>query len=287
MLYVVEQVTHYQYESTVTSSINKCRMMPIQDFEQRCLSYELEVDPQTTVYHHQDYWHNPVQTFYIHVPHEELRIVTRSVVRLSRQVPTESMAWSFRESLALFGNRSFQGKYAEFLQTTAYTKLDQEAARQVSEPIWQQSRHPLAFVKELNRYIYQHFSYEAGTSTVHSTAQDLWDKRKGVCQDFTHFMLAICRYRGIPARYVSGYVYCGEDAAMRGDSATHAWVEVYIPGIGWVGFDPTNHKYAVNQHIRMAIGRDYLDIVPLKGVYEGGKQTLSVKVSIHLQQERG
>ena len=127
------------------------------------------------------------------------------------------------------------------------------------------------------------FTYQPGTTDIESSAQEFLEQKKGVCQDFSHLMLSMCRYRGISARYVSGYVNGGQDAALRGDAATHAWIEVAIPTLGWIGFDPTNNIYALNQHIRMAVGRDYGDIVPVKGVYwSGGKQDMTVKVSTSL-----
>ena len=106
--------------------------------------------------------------------------------------------------------------------------------------------------------------------------------KKGVCQDISHVMLGILRAKHIPARYVSGYLYVGENSALVGDAASHAWVEVMVPGIGWVGLDPTNNVEALENHIRVGVGRDYGDVSPVQGVYRGGSHKLDVKVSVSL-----
>ncbi|MFP3421973.1 transglutaminase family protein, partial [Bacillus sp. SIMBA_161] len=116
-------------------------------------------------------------------------------------------------------------------------------------------------------YVFDHFTYDGESTTVTTKASESFDLKKGVFQDITHVMLGILRNKNIPARYVSGYLYVGEDSALVGDAASHAWVEFMVPGIGWVGLDPTNNVEALENHIRVGAGRDYNDVSPVQGVY--------------------
>ncbi|HET7577888.1 MAG TPA: transglutaminase family protein [Bacillales bacterium] len=279
MKYEIRQTNHFTYEGPVRQSINQFRLKPIEDAGQKVLSFERIIFPKTKCYAHQDYWGNHVETFYLWEAHDTLTIETNSVVEVcKKQVPS---SFVFDESmLKAFESESFKQDYAEFLMVTDYTNIDAMKMTETTEDIWVKSPDPFQFVNRLNTYLFETLTYVPGSTTVTTTAEEVLQKKEGVCQDYTHLMLALCRHRGLPARYVSGYIYTGENSAMRGDAATHAWIEVAIPKIGWVGFDPTNNVLAHDQHIRLAVGRDYQDIVPVKGVYIGGQQNLDVKVGV-------
>ncbi|HET7628619.1 MAG TPA: transglutaminase family protein [Bacillales bacterium] len=279
MKYEIRQTNHFTYEGSVSHSINQFRLKPIEDHEQKCLSFDVTIDPEATCYIHNDYWGNHVETFYIWESHDKLMIETHSVVEVcKKQIPPSP---SFNEEmLQMFDSDAFKQEYAEFLVQTDYTTIDQAKIEAVTDKIWEQSKDPHDFVNRVNTYLYETFTYVPGATTVETKAEEVLNNEEGVCQDYTHVMLALCRHRGIPARYVSGYIYVDENSAMRGDAATHAWVEIALPNIGWVGFDPTNNVIAKDQHIRLAVGRDYQDIVPVKGIYIGGKQHLQVGVSV-------
>jgi transglutaminase-like putative cysteine protease len=142
---------------------------------------------------------------------------------------------------------------------------------------------PLSLLKELNQSIFSAFKYKPKATRVNSPIEDALSSRQGVCQDFAHVFIALLRSMRIPARYVSGYLYHGSENQDRSsDGATHAWVEAWLPGPGWIGFDPTNNLLASERHIRTAIGRDYADVPPTRGVFRGEastKLTVSVAVS--------
>ena len=140
---------------------------------------------------------------------------------------------------------------------------------------------PLTALRTLTRGIYDSFEYESGITEVHSPIEHALSERRGVCQDFAHIMIAIARSWGIPTRYVSGYLYHkGSRDRSRAD-ATHAWVESYLPSLGWVGFDPTNNILPGERHVRAAVGRDYADVPPTRGTYTGGADSeLSIAVSL-------
>ncbi len=275
MNYTIMQIINYTYSGPVKQSINQCILKPIHDINQQCLSHTFQIEPNETVYNYIDYWGNTVETFYMKEPHRELRITTQSLVTVNRLFPDGQL------QLELNDREKLNQQYAEFLRKSSFTHMPDSILEELTALLWSSSIDILDYVNKVNHYIYETFSYESGSTNVDTTAQQFFDHKRGVCQDFTHLMLSMCRYKGIPARYVSGYVYCGQDSAMRGDAAMHAWVEVMLPGMGWIGFDPTNNIYALNQHIRVAVGRDYADIVPVKGVYVGGQQqSMTVNVSI-------
>ena len=135
-------------------------------------------------------------------------------------------------------------------------------------------------VQQLNKYVYENFQYIKGITSIETTLDEVWKLRAGVCQDFAHILLVMLRLLNIPARYVSGYV-CPHNNNQRGEGATHAWVEAYIPFYGWLGLDPTNNCIVNDSHVRLAIGRKFSDCSPVKGTYKGtAKQTLEVGVSV-------
>ncbi|MBA4168730.1 MAG: transglutaminase family protein, partial [Chitinophagaceae bacterium] len=139
---------------------------------------------------------------------------------------------------------------------------------------------PLQVSCLLNEYVYKNFKYVAGITSVETTLEEVWKLKAGVCQDFAHILLVMLRMLGMPARYVSGYI-CPNKNGMRGEGATHAWVEVYIPYYGWLGLDPTNNCIANDMHVRLAVGRNFSDCSPVKGSYKGtSKHVLHVGVSV-------
>ena len=142
---------------------------------------------------------------------------------------------------------------------------------------------PLTTLRHLNQALYRAFAYAPQRTRVDSTLDEAIAQRRGVCQDFTHIMLALVRQMGIPGRYVSGYLYHRQENHDRSaEDATHAWMEAHLPGLGWVGFDPTNNLLAGDRHIRVAVGRDYADVPPTRGVFKGlasSELGVSVRVS--------
>jgi transglutaminase-like putative cysteine protease len=287
MKYTIKQTTEYIYDGPVSHSINQCKMEPLSDEEQRCLSFDMVLEPDTTIHKYVDYWGNHVQMFYLTKPHHVLRIKTESEVELQRSMPTEGITQETEDSVEIMESARYKSDYAEYLVQTDYTQLDQEVLEKLTMRLWGEAANPLDYVRKVNTYIYENYTYRSGATHVETSAQEFMDQQEGVCQDFTHFMLSMLRFRGVAARYVSGFVYCGQDSAMRGDAATHAWVEAALPVHGWVGLDPTNNIYATDQHIRIAVGRDYSDIAPFKGVYRGGKQKMNVSASVSLAGQQG
>ncbi|RYY60829.1 MAG: transglutaminase family protein [Chitinophagaceae bacterium] len=129
-------------------------------------------------------------------------------------------------------------------------------------------------------FVYKNFQYIKGITTIETTVREILEIRSGVCQDFAHLMLELLRNLDIPCRYVSGYI-CPNKNGMRGEGATHAWVEAWIPNSGWAGIDPTNNVWVTDTHVKLAVGRNFTDCTPVKGTFKGlARQSLSVYVSV-------
>jgi transglutaminase-like putative cysteine protease len=280
MIYQVEHRTTFSYDTRVDQSMNTLRLKPRSDECQRLLHYRTILTPATLTQEHVDLWGNHVETFYIPERHQQLDVTACSTVSIQKSPFIHHISYS-PEMERIFHSELFRQHYLPYLSDTARTYVTPEQVNAVRQEIGPMA-NPLQYALAVMDYIHTHFAYEEESTTVKTRAQDAFALRKGVCQDFSHIMLGILHAEGIPARYVSGYLYVGEDSALKGDAATHAWVEVMAPGIGWIGLDPTNNREALDHHIRVGTGRDYADVSPLTGVYRGGGQTLAVKVAVTL-----
>lgn len=286
MRYRIEHVTRYNYERPIQQSVNQCIMKPTADGSQTCLEYNLSITPDVKYFTHIDYWGNNVNTFYIWDDHKELVVKSNAVLEISSNF-NQGHLLSEEEHASKKLTKAFQNDHAEFLGATDFTRVSLAKLEEITKPIWNKSKSLYHYVKFVNDYIYDEYMYEPVTTTVETTASEFLELKHGVCQDYAHLMLALCRYKGIPARYVSGYIYSGiDDEELRGSSATHAWVEILLPDTGWMGFDPTNKLLAHHQHIRVAVGRDYKDIVPIKGVYKFRKSSVSHLLDVEVQVHR-
>lgn len=278
MKYRIEHTNTFYYENFVDQSMNHIRLKPRSDECQRVLAYHTEIIPNSMTKEHIDLWGNHVETFFIPEKHEHLTVKTTSTVSIQKS-PFIRMIQYSDEMRNIFHSELFHSHYLAYLNETPYTFLYKEQISEIIQAVGD-SLNPVRFALDLLAYVNQSMIYDTTATQVGTKAYESWPVRAGVCQDFAHVMIGVLRSQGIPARYVSGYLYVGEDSALIGDAATHAWVEVMIPGIGWVGLDPTNNVEALEQHIRIGTGRDYADVSPLQGVYRGGSQNLDVKVSV-------
>ncbi|WP_232787097.1 transglutaminase family protein [Planococcus sp. MB-3u-03] len=255
-------------------------MKPRTDECQRLLSYRADITPATLTTNHVDIFGNNVETFFIAEHHQHLEVKATSIVSIQKSPFIHRIDYS-PEMNVIFHSQLFAEHYMAYLSNTAYTYMLPEQMELVDRELGDMS-NPVQYSIDVMEYLFDHFTYDGDSTTVTTTASESFNLKKGVCQDITHVMLGILRSKNIPARYVSGYLYVGEDSALVGDAASHAWVEVMVPGIGWVGLDPTNNVEALENHIRVGTGRDYNDVSPVQGVYRGGSQSLDVKVSVSL-----
>ncbi len=282
MFYSIRHLTKFLYSKPVSESMMETRMHPRSDANQRCLTFHLSVSPRCRVFSYRDHLANHVHHFDIPGQHPQLVIVAESLVEVQPALEIPSFlapeAWDDLDQI------TSQGDYYEFLAPSEFCAstpiLDDLAARLDLR----RRDDPLTVLHQLNHDLYGHFDYVPRSTRVDSPIDVALQSRKGVCQDFAHIMIALVRSKlHLPCRYVSGYLaHRGSAETDRSAAtATHAWVEVLMPHLGWVGFDPTNHLVAGDRHIRTAIGRDYADVPPTHGIFRGrAKSELTVAVRV-------
>jgi len=280
MFYSIRHSTRFRYSAPITESVMEVRVQPRSEGPQRLLSFELTVSPRARLQAYRDFTGNVVHHFNLPGHHQELAITSTAMVEVEdgisfpQHLPTS--AWDELDRLVE------QGDYWEMLLPSQYCRPT-PALRQLAQEVDARRRDdPLGLLRELTGRLYDLFEYEPQSTRVDSPIDEALAQRKGVCQDFAHIMIALVRELGIPCRYVSGYLYHRtEDADRSAAGATHAWVEALLPEHGWIGFDPTNDLLAGDRHIRVAIGRDYADVPPTRGVFKGqAASELSVSVTV-------
>jgi transglutaminase-like putative cysteine protease len=284
--YHLLHATEFRYDGPVSESYNEVRLRPIHDETQSCLSFRLVTTPTSRGTSYRDTFGNWVHQFNILPEHRHLKIEAESVV-LAHDVP--ALPFSDAKLSELDDRREeLEEEYLDFLVPTGYVPH----LAQLDELIETASRSSdgtiSGFVQAASDLIHKRFEYVKGATHVNSSIADSLSVGAGVCQDFAHLLLGVVRKRGLPARYVSGYLVPGgaasPDAKLQeviGGYASHAWAEVHLPGSGWMGLDPTLGKPLGLQHVRVAYGRDYGDVAPVRGVYKGhAGQRLSVDVRV-------
>jgi transglutaminase-like putative cysteine protease len=280
MFYSIRHVTKFVYTPAVTESMTEVRMQPRAEGAQRCLKFDLLTQPRARILGYRDHLGNVVHHFDIPGKHSQLKITAESTVEIAPAPPLpaslDASAWAAMDEL----NQSCE--YWDYLWPSEYA-LETEPLIELSRELKVERRgDPLSLLKEINAAIFGGFDYAPQTTSVDSPINDALRARKGVCQDFAHIMIALARGLRIPCRYVSGYLFHETGGHDRSASdATHAWVEAHLPELGWVGFDPTNNLIAGERHIRTAVGRDYADVPPTRGVFKGNAHSeLSVGVQV-------
>ena len=270
--YSIRHLTRFRYTRPVSESIMEVRMHPRTDAAQHCLSFSLAVSPRCRVFSYRDQYGNDVQHFDIPGEHAQLVILAESLIEQHPAEPLPSaLPFSAWDDLAELIEG---GDYGEMLLPSQFTHPSGALKQLAAELRISRRDDPLTLARELNHALYQYFEYVPRSTRVDSPIDEAILSRKGVCQDFAHTMIALLRLQGIPARYVSGYLYRGSgDHDRSTPDATHAWVEAQLPGLDWVGFDPTNDLLAGPRHIRTAIGRDYSDVPPTHGIFRGNAES--------------
>ena len=270
----VVHTTGYRYEAPVVQSYNEARLTPRSDRWQNLVVSRIETSPPTRSYRYTDYWGTEVTSFDLHAPHTELKITSSSVVETGDVVePVDAATWADLRSEAVLD------RYAEYLEWTGYVPKHAELGRLATS--LRKTRKPFEAVLAIAETVHDRMTYQRGTTGVSSSAVDAWRNGEGVCQDYAHVTLAMLRAIGIPARYVSGYLYPKPDGRI-GETITgesHAWIEAWTGG--WWGFDPTNDIEIGPRHIWVAIGRDYADVSPVKGTYSGGAAS-AIEVTVEV-----
>ena len=272
--------TIYSYPNPVIESSNKILLYPFNDINQQVVYHKLNISGKPEIFSYFDDFNNRVGFFTYTPPHKKLiisseaEIISKHIVFPEENINLKSQ-WNILKEMA---------KNINHLPFLKVEKIDSYyEMSDLLNCIIDKRDTPLENAKKLCDYINKNLSYQKGITNVFTTIDEVWKLKSGVCQDFSNLLIQFCRMAEIPTRYVSGYVFA--DEGLIGAGATHAWVEIFIPNYGWLGLDPTNNCIADINHIRLAVGRDYSDCAPVKGVFKGNETQL-MDVKVHLDTKR-
>jgi transglutaminase-like putative cysteine protease len=268
--------TTFSYAGKAHDSFNEVRLRPLDEASQACRSFELKTEPATQMRDYVDFYGNTVHYFDIMAGHEKLVIEAVSEVETT---PNSSRPPVPVVATEVDAERELR---SEFLVDSHYVPLDVSVWKEAQDA-FQNGRSDLwSDVRQICRHVYTTFAYKPRSTGVATVATEAIRLKAGVCQDFAHVALGMCRTSGIPARYVSGYFIKVERRPGEVE-ASHAWIEAFVPGYGWAAYDPTHDRAADERYVKVACGRDYGDIRPVSGTYRGGK-TRSLEVEVKLRE---
>ncbi len=272
--------TRYDYRLPVRDSYNELRLRPATQDKTRLEFFLLNVHPPVRLRHFRDSYLNYVHYFEVAEPHVELIIEAQSTINTTSPYHGGKPLGVDMAALSDMQDEMLR----DYLRSSIYVDASPELWK-LALDITSGITDVFIAAESIAEHIFQHWTYAPNTTTATTHVREVLETKLGVCQDFAHLMVGLCRAIGIPARYVSGYLYNGAHSALRGSQASHAWAEVYIPGHGWHGLDPTNNIPADERHIKIATGRDYNDAAPVSGHFDGpaGATTaLSVDLRVEL-----
>jgi len=278
MLLRITHQTDLNYSDLISESVMEVRMAPRQEEDQHRLSFTLAIGPPTTALSYFDWLGNTVHWFTVNSFHKQIRIIATSVVetdRPARDLASLTDVWPNSSSdfdYAIYDYLQFGGPIVD---SPALAALVADLPR---KPGMLLSELALSMLKLLS----DRFAYQKGVTTSASPITDILEKKSGVCQDFTHLMIGMCRAMGIPARYVSGLVHPDANK-YRGLTQTHAWCELFFPSTGWVGFDPANGCLIGENFVKVAVARNFSDVPPNRGLYKGAASE-TIEVSVHSEE---
>ena len=273
----IRHETSYRYAQVVHASYNEARISPAETPNQFTLEHRVEIEPVANIYRYRDYWGSRVHAFDIHHEHQALAVIGTSVIETAQRSPSldDSVGWEAVNAPGLID------RFLEYLAPTSATAAGPDIRAAAGD--LRREATPAAALQALGTWIRESLEYQWGVTSVSTTATEALSVGHGVCQDFAHIALAALRSAGVPARYVSGYLYPQTDdddvigATRRGES--HAWIEAWVGD--WHPFDPTSGFPVAERHVLVARGRDYSDVAPLKGIYQGGSSH-ELDVSVEL-----
>lgn len=289
MRYHIRHSTEYTYQDKVSTAHNRLCLVPLNLTEQACISTDVKISPTPDeLTYRTDFFGNTLLFISIYQEHSHLEVISESEVNLeNRKYPDKAIQSTTRWTDSLVNVSNQDTANAEIVQYILpsfhipYSAAIKNFAQDCFQPDATLWHGCLALMQK----IFKSIEFKPGFTTVNTPVEEVLKSRKGVCQDFAHLMIASLRNMGLPARYVSGYIETvpppGKEKLV-GSDASHAWVAVHFPQIGWVEFDPTNNLLPSSHHTVVAFGRDYFDVAPIKGIiFSSGKQNISVKVDVN------
>lgn len=276
LLLSVSHLTRYTYEGPVKDSFNEARLQPISDELQQCREFNFRLAPEAPVRDYPDLFANCVHYFDVTQPHESLEVEARSVIGTVPD-PRGPLPQAGPETL---DNSRIKEHHFDFLHASEFVSLGVDIWREAVDALPSGLSDVWKDTVAIGEHIHRNYKYTPLSTNVNTRAVEVVKKKQGVCQDFAHLMLGLCRTHGIPARYVSGY-FLNKHKLPGEIEASHAWIEVFIPGFGWKGYDPTHRRETDTRYVKLAVGRDYGDIRPVGGTFRGkGTREMVVEVSV-------
>jgi transglutaminase-like putative cysteine protease len=269
--------TELRYGGAARESVNEARLVPLSFGRQRVEEASVRVRPDVELSGHRDAFGNEVIWFQVADPHERLVVEAEAVVVVESAPPLPPPAdpggqW------ALLETRGYADVLAEYVAPSSLVRWPQEVVELAKSLDLPRDGGVTGWLDALERSVHEALVYEQGVTRFDTPVAEVVRARRGVCQDFAHLSVAICRHAGVAARYVSGWLY-RPDGREPGES--HAWMEAYVPDVGWVERDPTHPGNPDDRYIRLAVGRDYADVAPLRGTYVGAPtERMTVEVEI-------
>jgi transglutaminase-like putative cysteine protease/predicted glutamine amidotransferase len=285
--YEIRHRTVYRYAKPVERSTHLLRLTPRQDHRQRVLSHEVAISVPGHIRSFDDVFDNRIQRVLLETPWTELVIEALSRVRVDDVDPLDFRAVRARSTIPLVWMPWQRQIMAPYLLPFELPESELEELTEYAMSFVKRSDFDLLdTLLDINQTIFHEYAYRQGSTTVFTSPFEVYVNRRGVCQDFTNLFICLARLLGVPARYVCGYIYTGpkdhRDERHLQSEASHAWVQLYLPEVGWRGFDPTNGVLTQTEHVRVAVGRNYRDATPTSGtIYVGGGgETLEVDVTV-------
>lgn len=257
----IEHTTAFTYDQPISEAYTEMRLRPLDVDGQHCIAFQLTNEPHAPVLGYKDHFGNDVRHFDVIQPHQKLQVTAVSEV-----LTADSYAADLLDILPV--------EEFNYLSPTAYAPHTEELIE--FSQVHGMAGTPFDRAIALMNAIYSRISYEKGATDVKTTADTALLLGRGVCQDFSHIMLSLCRIQKLPARYVSGYLYNNGYT-----TASHAWVDVFIPERGWISLDPTHNCEQTSQYVRVGVGRDYADVPPTRGVFKGNAtERMDIQVTV-------
>ena len=280
MQYEIEHRTRYSYARNARGCVLMLCLQPESGPGQRVLEFQIDTEPAASLSPERDSFGNRRHVLNVHRRHRELTITSRCRVELNAQPPRIRGSEAPRHD-----GRSWSRlpEYWHFLRPSPLARPSAALEDFVGRERLQPDDDPMATLQRLSDRIHDRFDYQTGSTSADSPIEHVLESGRGVCQDFAHVMIAIARSWGVPSRYVSGYLHTtGRPGEQTVAAGSHAWVECRVPGAGWVAFDPTNPACGDERHVRVATGRDYADVSPTSGVFQGsGDAEIKVDVIVN------
>jgi len=281
-VFKIVHITKYQYNWPIKESINEIRLFPHHFENQEVLQYQLLITHNPDVDISADYYGNRMGNFNVLDAHTEMTIESRMLVRVNHSLKIPEI-----DATSVDDIREDKEKSILLLRLCYIDNIEkQNEIENILQEINIENKSIIEIAQQCNNFVFENFTYTKGITNIETTVDEILTLKKGVCQDFAHILLQLLRTAGIPSRYVSGYI-CPNESGFRGEGATHAWVEIYSPKQGWLGLDPTNNIWTMDNHVRLSVGRNFSNCTPIKGTFKGlARQTLSVCVSIGYEDGR-